>query len=55
MKAGAACRLLLLVCLATPALAFDLNGILDTAKRVAEAVKPAATQHDEAAQEKLIG
>lgn len=55
MKAGAACRVLLLVCVATPALAFDLGGVLDTAKRVAEAVKPAASQQDQAAQEKLIG
>ena len=55
MKASAACRMLLLACVAAPALAFDLNGVLDTAKRVAEAVKPAANQQDEAMMEKLIG
>ncbi len=59
MKAGAACRLLLLACMAAPApapaFAFDLSGMLDTAKRVAEAVKPAVNEQDEAAEEKLIG
>jgi predicted Zn-dependent protease len=40
---------------ALPAAAIDFGGIMNTARRVADAAKPMAEQPDEAAQEKLIG
>ena len=53
---GAARVLVLIACAAaTPALAIDFSSMLSTAGRVAGAIKPAQTEQEAAAQEKLIG
>ena len=53
---GAARVLVLVACAAaTPVLAIDFSSMLSTAGRVAGAIKPAQTEQQAAAQEKLIG